>query len=218
MSYSKESNNWLVMSYLMLRKAVGCLGMVLPFVLAIGGALIFSLGIQASVSDYYYTGMRDVFVGVLFAMGVFLFSYRGYSKRDDLMANVAAVCVIGTALFPTTPENPSATSALIGNVHIAFATTYFATLAYFSLFLFTKTDATRPTTVRKKQRNAVYRVCGYAIVAALVLIAILAFLPQPLKASLKALDVVFWLESIAVFAFGVSWFVKGEGILEDKER
>jgi hypothetical protein len=38
-----------------------------------------------------------------------------------------------------------------------------------------------------------------------------------LKVTIAALDPVFWLESIAVFAFGVSWFVKGEGILEDEK-
>jgi hypothetical protein len=217
MNFNKENNNRLVVSYLMLRKAIGCLGMVLPFILAVGGAVFFSSGIQNSVSDYYYTGMRDVFVGVLFAMGVFLFSYRGYSNRDNLTANIAAVCVMGTALFPTTPPDPSALSALIGKVHIAFATTYFITLAYFSLVLFTKTDATRPTTPRKLQRNAVYRVCGYAIAIALVAIALLSFLPVTLKVAIAALDPVFWLESIAVFAFGVSWFVKGEGILEDEK-
>jgi uncharacterized membrane protein len=33
---------------------------------------------------------------------------------------------------------------------------------------------------------------------------------------LQALNPVFWLESIAVVAFGVSWLVKGEAILKDK--
>ncbi|MGC1309906.1 MAG: hypothetical protein WA885_21985 [Phormidesmis sp.] len=211
------NNKRLVVSYLMLRKAIGCLGMALPFVLALGGLLIFKTGIQPSVSDYYYTGMGDVFVGTLFAMGVFLFSYKGYGQRDNLAGNVAAVCVIGTALFPTTPENASALAMTIGKVHLTFATLYFATLAYFSLALFTKSDPTRPPTPQKLQRNRVYRICGYTIVAALVAIALLSFLPDSLRDPLRGLDPVFWLESVAIIAFGVSWFVKGEGILEDEK-
>jgi hypothetical protein len=29
---------------------------------------------------------------------------------------------------------------------------------------------------------------------------------------------VFWLESIALWAFGISWRIKGELVLEDKEN
>ena len=213
---SPFGNNRLVVSYLMLRKAIGCLGMMLPFVLAIGGKLIFGTGLQETVSDYYYTGMGDVFVGTLFAMGVFLFSYKGYGKKDNLAGNIAAVCVIGTALFPTTPVDPTTVTAVVGKAHVAFATLYFATLAYFSLFLFTKSDPTQPATRRKLQRNQVYRVCGYLIIWALIAIALLGFLPDNLTAAFADLNPIFWLESVAVISFGVSWFVKGEGILEDE--
>ncbi len=212
---SKENNNRLVVSYLMLRKAVGCLGMGLPFILALGGGLLFDLPIQPSISDYYYTSTRDVFVGVLFAMGVFLFSYRGYGKKDSLAANIAAVCVIGTALFPTTPQNPSELAATIGKLHVAFASAYFITLAYFSLVLFTKSDPTQPPTPRKLQRNTVYRVSGYVILLSIVLILLLKLLPIGFDDSVTAFDPVFWLESVMVIAFGISWYVKGEGILKD---
>ncbi len=220
MNYGKQdikpNNNRLVVSYLMLRKAVGCLGMGLPFILAIGGGLLFGLQIQPSVSDYYYTGMRDVFVGVLFAMGVFLFSYKGYGKKDNLAANVAAICVIGTALFPTTPQNPSELAATIGKLHVFFASAYFITLAYFSLVLFTKSDPTKPPTPRKLQRNTVYRVSGYVILLSIALIVLLKLLPIDFKNSIQTFDPVFWLESVMVIAFGISWYVKGEGILKDE--
>ena len=220
MNYAKQdaklNNNRLVVSYLMLRKAVGCLGMGLPFILALGGGLLFGLPIQPSISDYYYTGMRDVFVGVLFAMGVFLFSYKGYGRKDNLAANIAAVCVIGTALFPTTPPNPSELAATIGKVHVAFASAYFITLAYFSLVLFTQSDPTRLPTPRKLQRNRVYRVSGYTILLSIVLIVLLKLLPIDFENSIKAFDPVFWLESVMVIAFGISWYVKGEGILKDE--
>ena len=39
------------------------------------------------------------------------------------------------------------------------------------------------------------------------------FSPNP---SLLKLNPVFWLESLAIVAFGVSWFVKGEAILKDE--
>lgn len=34
---------------------------------------------------------------------------------------------------------------------------------------------------------------------------------------ISKLDPVFWLESVAVWAFGWSWLIKGEAILKDNE-
>ena len=216
--YGASRDGRLVLSYLMLRKAIGCLGMLLPVVLLVGGALLFGLGIQPTVSDYYHTGMRDVFVGTLCAMGVFLFSYNGYGRKDNRAGNLASLFVIGTALFPTTPVDPSALAAALGKVHIVCATSYFVTLAYFSLALFTKSDPKQPVTPQKLMRNKVYRACGYTIIGAIALIALYIFvLPDGLRDSLEPeIDVVFWLEAIAIFAFGISWYVKGEGLLKDK--
>jgi hypothetical protein len=39
---------------------------------------------------------------------------------------------------------------------------------------------------------------------------------MPGHATIRELDPVFWLESLAVVAFGVSWLTKGEMILKDE--
>lgn len=207
----------LVVSYLTLRKAVGYLGIALPFVLAFGGMLLHGPGIQSSISGYYHTGMRDVFVGTLCAIGVFLISYKGYERKDDLAGDLACVFAVGVALFPTAPDvDPSSRAKLIGAIHLLFSASFFLTLSYFSLFLFTKTDPAKEPTRRKLQRNIVYRVCGYTMLAALSLIVVVALAPDSAMAGVKKLNPVFWLESIAVEAFGVSWMTKGEAILKDE--
>jgi hypothetical protein len=71
-----------VRSYLTLRKAIGIVGFALPIVIMIGKMILQGPGIQHSVSGYYYTVMRDVLVGSLCAIGVFLWSYRGYDDPD----------------------------------------------------------------------------------------------------------------------------------------
>ena len=55
---------------------------------------------------------------------------------------------------------------------------------------------------------------GYTILASIALIVLLAIFPH--SALIKKLDPVFWLESLAVVAFGVSWLTKGEMILKDE--
>ena len=79
----KSDNDSLLISYLSLRKAVGIIGIALPFVLALGNWQLFHAnGIEDSISYYYYTSMRGVLVGSLWAIGIFLMSYRGYQKRE----------------------------------------------------------------------------------------------------------------------------------------
>jgi putative copper export protein len=103
----------------------------------------------------------------------------------------------------------------IGALHYFFGAAFFLTLAFFSLALFRKTDPTKVPTRRKRQRNVVYTVCGYTILACLALIATIALLSD--DSPVKGLDPVFWLEAAAVVAFGVSWLTKGEAILADDE-
>ena len=204
----------LVLSYLALRKAVGIIGVALPFVLAVGKILSEGPGIQSSISSYYYTDTRDLFVGSLCAIGVFLMSYTGYDN-DKIAGRLASVFAIGVALFPTTPDT-GATSRdrLIGALHLSFAALLFLTLAYFSIRLFTKTAPDKKPTPQKLQRNALYRVSGYTILACILLIAVAAL--PPIKAMVERLSPRFWLESVAIVAFGVSWLTKGEVIFKDQ--
>ena len=211
-----ERENALVFSYLTLRKTIGLLGISFPFVLYLGAVMFFQTGIQNSISNYYHTGMGDVFVGTLCAIGFFLLSYKGYERADNVAGVLGCIFAVGVALFPITPENPASGDArFIGYVHFAFAALFFLTLIYFSLFLFTKTDPSLQTTGRKLQRNKVYKICGYTMSLCIVLVVIYYLLPDAVASPIKVYKPVFWLEAIAVVAFGISWLTKGEAILKD---
>jgi heme/copper-type cytochrome/quinol oxidase subunit 1 len=126
----------------------------------------------------------------------------------------AGLTAIGTALLPTSPEiNPTVREIVIGHFHILFAASFFLTLAYFSLVLFRKTDSIKPPTQQKMKRNIVYTICGIGIITSVVLIVLLRFLP--VNSTVLSLSPIFWLESLAIIFFGISWFVKGETILKD---
>lgn len=217
MTESSESENALIISYITLRRIIGILGISLPFVLAIGAAIVFQTGIQSSVSYYYHTGMGDIFVGTLCAIGVFLLSYKGYIGIDHAHGALAGFCAGGMALFPTTPDNPaSGNASFIGYIHIAFAALFFLSLIYFSLFLFTKTAENQEPTEQKLRRNRIYRICGYTMFLCLVLIGIYYFLPTQAASSIEAYKPVFWLEAITIVAFGISWLIKGESLFQDE--
>jgi hypothetical protein len=203
-----------VMNYLQLRKAVGIIGFVLPLVLVFGNMILEGAGIQPSISSYYYTDLRNVFVGSLCAIGVFLLACKGYDRRDEIAGYLACVFAVGAALFPTTPDAPvTGAGKLIGLVHLTFATLLFLTFVYFCFGLFTSTAG--DPTKRKLQRNTVYRVCGMIILGCIAMIAVVKL--TTIEKSLAQLRPVLWLEAAAVMTFGVAWLTKGETILRDEQ-
>lgn len=207
MSPDGNQENALV-SYLTLRRVVGVLGVALPLVLVLWGfAVVNGISIQPSISDYYGLRTRDALVGILFAVGWFLFTYRGYERKDDIAGNLACVFALGVAVFP----NSGARWERV--IHFTSAAGLFLTLSYFALFLFTKSGGS--PTPRKLARNRVYRTCGVIMLACIAGIGLYSWLWD--DTSVASLKPVFWLESAALWAFGVSWFVKGETILTDME-
>ena len=204
--------NRLLFSYLTLRKTVGVLGITFPMVLAIGCLVCGdSTELKESISAYYATNMRDIFVGILFAIGCFFFAYRGYDDgRDIWPGKIACVSVLGVALFPVDSTIPT-----IETMHYISAFVLFATLSYFSICLFTSTstDPTFKITDEKRKRNKVYKICGYIMCGCIASIIIfMCFLSETKLASCKP---VFWLETFLLVAFGVSWLIKGETLLKD---
>jgi hypothetical protein len=204
-----EDDQHALVSYLTLRRAVGALGVLLPVVLVVGNRLFGGIGLEHSISDYYGTPMRDVFVGVLFALGWFLFSYRGYEPADDIAGDLAWFFAMGVALFPTTSQDPT-----VRLFHFVCAGLLFGVLAYFALFLFTKSSPDVQPTKAKCIRNRIYRICGVTMLLCIAGIAVFQWWFA--DSAIASRHPVFWLESLALWAFGWSWFVKGETLVKDR--
>lgn len=208
--------NPLVHSYLFLRRAIGLIGMALPVVLIVG-VYAMSGDLLSSISGYYYSDLRNVFVGSMTAVGVFLICYRGLDPLEDTLSWVAGGAAILVANFPTRPaDHPTNMQMIWGYVHLASAAVFFLTLAAFCLFLFPRNEKDPlPDPARKRVRNRVYVACGIIIVACLVLTVVFGML---LEDEMRPLRPVLWLEAIAVFAFGVSWFIKGQTLWRDARQ
>lgn len=198
-------------SYLALRNAVGWIGILLPVVLSLGSVILFGeKSLRGNISLYYYSGMRDVFVGALCAIALFLFFYKGYDRWDNISANAAALFALGIAFFPTVPGGRYNTAATI---HFISAAVFFAILACMSIFLFTR-KKTEPTK-RKLIRNKIYIICGLVMIASLLtLLVFFIFFNKNHPES----RLVFWTETIALIAFGISWLTKGGTLYPDKKK
>lgn len=226
MSARTANRNPAVLSYYTMRKAVGLIALSLPFALALGSILDAVLGpggalphplLQRSISDYYYTPMRNIYVGSLCAIAAFLACSRGYDFTDEITGYLASAFTFGVALVPSVNPRAMVYSRLdvqIGFIHTGFAALMFLVLSYFCIFLFRRSSPEKPFTHRKRHRNRVYGACGLTIIACMV--AMVALTIGGILHGHPPSGLLFWCESLALAAFGVAWLTKGEGILKDK--
>lgn len=189
-------------TYLRLRVGVAVIGAALPVALWVGALLLEGSSLQSSMSAYYYTGMRDVFVGSLFAIGVALYLYRGFSIVENVVLSVAGVLAVCVALFPT---QQGAERTLVNTVHAVSAIGFFACLAYVSVFRAGDTLSLIRDTRRARALERVYRVLGIVMLASplLALAVYWALSPPDGEPSL-----VFFVEAFGVWAFAAYWLVK----------
>ncbi len=206
--WTQPANSTAVRNYLTLRKLIGILGIALPWAMWLGEAgLCPGAARQPTISAYYYTLTRDIFVGILWALGVFLICYRGTRAADDFVSTVAGVSAILVALFPTMPLSNAAHNSCVvrsvvsahwqnidSYVHHVSAAIFFLAITCMSLFLFKNRG-------RHSWANWIYWVCGLTMLGCLIWMIF---------------GVSFWKETFAVEAFGVTWLVNGIAMLKDQ--
>jgi len=155
-----------------------------------------------SVSASYHEGglARDIFVGFLFAIGAFLFAYNGEWRIEFYLSRIAAISALAIAIFPCKcgghPE-------YIANVHGSAAALMFGTLSVFCWVFFAR--ARKKTYAQAKWRAVIYAVCGLAITAAVVLLAVDHFLDDVFT-NLNP-RFTYYGEFTGLVAFGIAWLI-----------
>jgi hypothetical protein len=218
------STNPVVLSYYAMRRMVGYIALALPFALAAGYlvAILLESGhlphplLERSISDYYYTPMRDYYVGSLCAIAAFLACSRGYDLHDEVTGYFAAACVIGVACCPSFNPHSGSYTPLefqLGLIHTAFAALMYLMLSYICIFLFRKSSPAKPFTRRKRDRNRIYAACGFIMVACMMTMVGLTI--HSVVEQHHPSHWLFWCEALALGAFGIAWLTKGEGFMRD---
>ena len=200
-------------SYVILRNGIGVLGFALPIVMILGGGLDH---IQASLSAYYHFSpdrpdqygagiMRDLFVGLLCAIGAFLFFYRGHSLHEDIALNLAGISAVLVALFPMDwPPDGAAAMTGTSKLHSAAATLFFVMIAYVCVFRARDTLCIIEDECRRRTFERVYLLFGLLMLATPAAVALLTATSTVRGMGYATLIV----ETGGVFVFAAFWLVK----------
>jgi hypothetical protein len=193
-------------SYFWLRIGLASLALAFPILLWFfaGGDLL------GSISAYYHEPAgrdgplgrepRDVFVGVLCAIGAFLYLYKGYRWEENLALNVAGIAAAAIALFPTDLDGRD-----VITVHGAAAVTYFLAIAYVCLFRARDTLDFILDGARRRWFARLYKLLG----AAMVLLPLAVLLIHNVRSlQERAGGMVFWIELAAIYVFASFWAAK----------
>jgi hypothetical protein len=205
-----------VRSFLIMRIFVGALGVALPFLLVLGDGLVLGGDPfpRTSLSAYYYSGVREVFVGTLSATGVFLVTYKVADRTlDNTLSTVAGLAIVVVALFPTgvppdavelTPLQDLLGEPVVEWIHYIAAGAFIVSLAVISFFFGVREGARppRPGVRSPEFWRRFHWACAAAIGVALAFIGLTELFGGPPNSLLYG-------EAVAAWAFGASWLAKG---------
>lgn len=216
---AKNSEND-VHTFRRIRKAIGILGVFLPIVLCTLSAIpLFKTEVQSSISHFYYTNLRELFTGVLCAVGLFLIRYKGHKnenfwKNDSRLTNIAGGMAFGVALVPTNPDACSEKVYTLlpfcehwmGWLHYGFAATFFFVLSIIALNVFTiGQEKNENLSMSLLNENNIYKTCGSLMLLFLVLTPVAGYFEWFPYSTL-----IF--EALMLFAFGTAWLIKGRAL------
>lgn len=189
-----------VRSYLYLSLGMGLVALFLPIALVITGGYNghFSISYFYHVSDL----TRNILVGCLWAVGVFLFLFQGLSRWENWVLNLAGVSAIGVAMFPMAAQQCGAAEG--ASLHGISAIVFFLCLATVAVF-FSKTRIQYIVYPPKRRRfKRLYDLAGLTMIVMPAAVVALYFL----GGSQCENHWIFWVEVLGIAGFAFYWFVK----------
>ncbi len=190
-------------TYSSTRIGIAIIGILFPLILWFIG-LMLGIELQGSISAYYHTPMRNVFVGILFAIGASLYLYKGYSTIEDFVLDCAGILALCIALLPTSPATELECDPFTAPyLHGISAISFFILIAYICIFRASDTlDQSEIDESRKSFYKIIYWILGVSMIALPLFSALWLYLVD------ETGSLIFWVESVGVWVFSLYWIVK----------
>ena len=190
-------------TYFWLRIALGAVAVLFPVVMVVIGMVTSTCDAlvctENSISEYFFVdAAKAVFIAILVFEGALLMIYKGYSNQENTALNFAGLFLWGVAAFPTTEGTDPMT--WISWMHIVWAVSFFACVIYVA---FWKSGETLGHLDKETANRywGLYRAIG-------ILMVVLPFVAVFIVKSMGMDSMVFWVEAVAIWVFGLYWFVK----------
>lgn len=199
-------------TYVNLRIGIAALGLMFPTILWIGG-VFKGIGLQSSMSAYYHAtmngaSMRDPFVGILFAVGLFLILYRGWNAKENWALNFTGLFAIGVAIFPTEWNCAPNCSRL--SLHGFCAISLFLCMAYVCIWCASDTLHLLKNEKLEKKYSRIYKLLGAGMILAPGIALFLTVISNKLHAY------TFVAEAIGILIFSSYWLMKSKELALSK--
>lgn len=213
----------IISTYSTLRRGIAFLAIAFPIILAVGGFVKYGLIPQDSISAYYHAFvptiqspglfeiagngvMRNWFVGILWAISVFLILYQGYGRRENTVLNIAGVLLIAVAMFPM--DWTCGTTCPKVSIHGMSAILFFLAIGYICIFRSGDTlKLIKDDNVRESYKRW-YRIIGLVMWVFPLVVAVLEFF----KLHPFGTRTVFFIEAAGIWTFAAYWLLKSREI------
>jgi hypothetical protein len=203
-------------TYNWLRFGTAAIALAFPLLLW-GWGRLHGLPLQGSMSAYYWASVegdppsRVWFVGGIFALGAFLFLYKGYTRLEDWLLNLAAALVILVALVPMSWKCGSELGYCSPwRWHYVCAIAFFACIVIVALFL----SGTTLHEIQDPRARQGYTIAYWVTRGSLVIFPALAIIAHVVTKRTDTLP--FFLELAGIWAFAAFWLVKTLELLKSQ--
>lgn len=191
--FSRHAN----LAFLVTSFGIGLIAFFVPILLP----LIGGYDGHYSISYFYHVpATRDLFVGLLWSVGIFLVFYQGLSRWENLLLSLAGILLIGVAMVPTSSVQCSGEAF---SLHAACAVGFFLCLFVVAVFFSKKRLDYILWPPLKKRFALAYTVAGCAMIGFPLLAYAIHFVEGR-----GCGHVIYWIEASAIYAFSFYWFVK----------
>lgn len=198
-------------TYVTLRYGMTIICAAFPLLLYLIG-LYHGIGLENSMSHYYFAPsdnpeervfpMRVWFVGILFAVGIFFYLYKGFSSKENIALNLAGWFALGVAIFPMNHNCGNSCPPI--NLHGICAVSLFLCIAFVSLFCAKDTLRFLDSGKLEKKYLLRYRVAGWLMLASPLIALAFTLIFRDFQ------KYTFFIEASGVWAFAFYWGMKSK--------
>ena len=194
--------------YIKLRVGMAYLAFIFPLIFLISSFILRRTDFQDSISAYYFSRdtERNLFVGILICIGIFLHLYEGYSVLEDRILSLAGVFAIGIALVPMGTIGWEVFGQRV-TLHGIFAALFFACIHIVAIWL-SETTLSDLEGKRRRFFEKRYKIVSGIMIGSIIIALAAYLLPKTWLLERFNGKLVFWVETVGVWCFAAFWYYK----------